>query len=65
MSRARQAGDQCNRNGQEQRARGGHDQHRHGPDGIAGEPPGGSGQHDGDGEKQQRIAVGQPGHGGL
>ena len=62
MRRARKPGHQCHWNGEDQRARRRHHQHRNRPDRIAREPPGGGCQRDGHGEEQQRVAVGQPRH---
>ncbi len=62
MRRARQTRDQCDRHGKDQRTGRGDHQHGDRADRIACEPPGREGDTDGDDQKAQRPAVGQPGH---
>jgi hypothetical protein len=58
--RLRDAGDECDRGRQDQRAGRRRDQHRQAANGIARQEPGRSGDSEGDGQQQQRVAVGEP-----
>jgi hypothetical protein len=59
MRRAGKTGDQRDGNGEDQRTGRGDDQNGNRPDRVAGDPPRGEGDGNGDREKAQRSAVGQ------
>ena len=63
--RLRDAGDEGDRRRQDERAGGRGDDHRQRADGIAGEEPGKAGDRDGEGEEEERVAVGEPDEGRL